>query len=528
MQRQFDGTGRLQGAALALTLALSLALSTVSHAAAAPSQPVFSNPIQLPTEQGPLLADEGFIVVKENRGKADSRDILVNYLRFRSRGETGREPLFVLPGGPGDLLDRRDFAKKHYPHSLIRASLYRHTAHRDVVVVNQRGNFWALGNNGGFEAPRPTPVPGNDETREQATERWKQSIDQTFKTLAAGGVDLSGYDIINMVEDVEEVRVALGYGKVIMSGISFGSQWGLSYMRVHPENVSRAMFSGVEPVDYGYDSPQALWGVLERIASAAEKSPVASQLPKGGLILAVKTILARLEKALATVEVKDPATGKAVTVTVRADDFRALLFSPWRGKSLRDSPAMWPKFVTEVYNGDYRYVGARKLQGLFPFNGNVNLPLVDISLGITARRDARLKKEPAVALIGDPNSFYRSWASVTPTKVVDDDFRNFYPISIPTLLIQGDMDWSTPLDNVLDLGKHLQTGAVITVHTGTHIVGYELQQFQPELAEKVAAFIDLDTQSALDAATLLKSFPSEVNLPLQFEAPQSTALYDRL
>ncbi|MBL8269226.1 alpha/beta hydrolase [Steroidobacter sp.] len=516
---------KMRRTAAVLILALASALQ-VGHADS-PNK-IFSTPIQLPTEQGPLLADEGFIVVKENRSKPGSRDILVNYLRFRSRGETGREPLFVLPGGPGDLLDRRDFAKKHYPHSWIRETLYRNTAHRDVVVLNQRGNFWALGNAGGFEAPRPAPVPGNDETREQITERWKQSIEQTFKTLSAGGVDLAGYDIFNMVADLEELRTALGYGKVIISGVSFGSQWGLSYIRVHPENVSRAMFSGVEPIDYGYDSPQALFGVLERIAASAEKSPIAAQLPKGGLIAAVKTILARLEKTPATVEVKDPATGKNVTVTVRADDFRALLFSPWRGKALRDAPAMWPKFVTEVFNGDYRYVAARKLQGLFPFNGNVNLPLIDHSLGITDARDARLKKEPAVGIIGDPNSFYRSWAAVTPTKEVDDSFRNFYPIAVPTLLVQGDMDWSTPLDNALDLGKHLQSGAVVTVRTGTHIVGYELQEFQPALSEKIAAFIDLDTPGSPDAAALLKTFPTEVSMPLQFEAPQSAALYERL
>lgn len=509
--------------------ALILALASILHASHADSpNKLFSTPIQLPTEQGPLLADEGFIVVKENRSKADSRDILVSYLRFRSRGETGRDPLFVLPGGPGDLLDRRDFAKKHYPHPYIRESIRRNSAHRDVVVLNQRGNYWALGNAGGFEAPRPAPVPGNDEPREQITERWKQSIDQTFKTLSAGGVDLAGYDIVNMVADIDELRTALGYDKIIISGVSFGSQWGLSYMRVHPENVSRAMFSGVEPVDYGYDSPQALWRVLERIAASAEQSPIAAQLPKGGLIAAVKTILARLEKTPATVEVKDPATGKPTTVIVRADDFRALLFSPWRGKALRDAPAMWPKFVTEVYNGDYRYAAARKLQGLFPFNGNVNLPLIDHSLGITDRRDAQLQKEPAVALIGDPNSFYRSWASVTPTKVVDDRFRNFYPIAVPTLLVQGDMDWSTPLDNALDQGKYLQNGTVITVRTGTHIVGYELQQFQPALSEKIAAFIDLDLQQGRDAAAMLATFPTEVSMPLQFEAPQSAALYERL
>lgn len=510
-----------------LATTLSLLLGVAAHAA--PSvRPVYSNPIQLPTEQGPLLAEEGFIVVKENRSKADSRDILVNYLRFRSRGETGRDPLFVLPGGPGDLLDRRDFAKKHFPHPRVREGLYRNTAHRDVIVVNQRGNYWTLGNNGGFEAPRPTPVPGNDEPREQLTERWKQSLQQTYNTLSANGVDLSGYDIVNMVEDIDELRTSLGYDKIVISGLSFGSQWGISYIRVHPENVSRATFSGVEPLDYAYDSPQGLWSVLERIAASAEKSPIASQLPSGGLIAAVKTILARLEKTPATVEVKDPATGEPTTVTVRADDFRALLLSPWRGKTLRDAPAMWPKFVTEVYNGDYRYVAARKLQGLFPFNGNINLTLVDHSLGITAKRDAKLKKEPAAALLGDPNSFYRDWAAVNPTKVVDDNFRNFYPITVPTLLIQGDMDWSTPLDNALDLGKHLQTGAVVTVRTGTHLVGYELQDYLPELNEKIAAFIDLDTQAKPDAAATLKTFPSEVTMPLQFEAPQSTALYERL
>lgn len=519
----------------ALIAALLACTATVASPAAAQTpvatgvpRILFSNPIMLPTEDGPLAAEEGYVSVPENRAKPNSRPILVQYYRFKALKPSTQAPVVMLPGGPGDLLDRRDFEKKRYPHFTIRKTLRKILASRDVVVVNQRGNFWLLNNFGGFRAEQPSFPKGADPTQEDEIAAWKESLKSKFAEMTAAGVDLSGYDIRNSVEDIEDVRLALGYDKIILNGFSFGSQWGFSYLRTYPQHVLRAEFSGVEPLDYAYDSPDALWAVLKRISASAAASPIAGQLPPAGLEKAVLTILDRLQKQPAKVTIADPSTGKPTEVTIRREDFQSLLLRPWQGKTLRDAPAMWPKFVTEVYNGDYRYVALRKLGGLFPFNGNINFPLIDNSLGITGARDRKLLSEKGRDVIGDPNLFYRRWADITPTKPVDDDYRALAPIDVPVLLIQGDLDWSTPLDNALEQGRYLNNGAVVTVQNGTHIVGYEVTDYNPELDALSLGFLDLESQPDPNAKAFLAKMPKTVTLPLEFVAPNSAPLYEQV
>jgi len=532
--------------AIAVSSALLCAMLASAPAAQAAAPEVFANPIDLPVGGRTVKAEEGFVAVRENRRDPNSRTILVNYLRIFARdgsspGVTAklpngarapakRDPVFGLPGGPGDLLDRRDFSKPWYPHDQINGTLERFAAHRDVVIVNQRGNHYVLGPFGAFEVPEPKDIDQAKTSAEKAR-KWRESLRSKFSELKAGGVDLAGYDIVNAVADVDDVRAALGYGKVILYGASFGSQWGLSYIRQHPEHVSRAAFSGVEPIDYGYDSADALWATLQRIAKSAESSSIASQLPPGGLIKAVQTIETRLAAKPVTVRIVDPDTRSPRDVTVTREDFQSVLMQPVgyvRNTPLREGVRVWPKFITEIYNGDYRQLAARKLDTSKVGRGMpANFSLVDHSIGISAARDAVLKKEPAQQWLGDPNVHYRVWADVTPTPVVDDKFRTFYPIEVPVLLVQGDMDTSTPLENALEQGKYLSNGAVVIARNGTHLVAAELYDHQPKFKARMADFIDLDLQPNPDPKAFFRSLPAEVTIPIDYEAPEAKPLYER-
>ena len=80
--------------------------------------------------------------------------------------------------------------------------------------------------------------------------------------------DLSGYSITNIADDANDLRRALGYDHISLLGASFGSQWAFAIMRRHPEQVSRAVLSAVEPLDDGYDMPSQVYAVLQRIAFA--------------------------------------------------------------------------------------------------------------------------------------------------------------------------------------------------------------------------------------------------------------------
>ena len=89
-------------------------------------------------------------------------------------------------------------------------------------------------------------------------------------------MDLAGYDIINMVEDIDDIRKAFGHDKIALRGTSFGSQWSLAYMKQHPEHVERALLAGVEPLDHGY-LPSV--GLLGAVKETVERSRATSIFP---------------------------------------------------------------------------------------------------------------------------------------------------------------------------------------------------------------------------------------------------------
>lgn len=477
----------------------------------------------------PLDVERGLLFVPENRGNPQSRTIAVNFVRFPALSSDGnpvttrRPPVFMLPGGPGSEYDLKN------PNLQKSLAVIRRT--RDVVYVSQRGNWIAPGLVSPLVIRESAPPLDRPTTVESIKAAQRAATTAAIQQWSARGVDVRGYDIVNIVDDVNDLRIALGYDKIALRGCSFGSQWSLSYMKRWPQTVERAWLSGVEPLDYAYDSPKWLWASMARLARQAEADPaLAKHMPKGGLMEALRQVLGKLEAQPATVTFKPRGRTEPVRIVVGAEDLRQLLqsLSDAPGETARQRLANWPRMLLEMHAGDYRYLAAKSWERRV--NGEpytLILPLIDNSLGITAARDAKLLAEPEARWLGDINDFYHNTRDVTPTARVDDAFRADWRIDVPVLLSNGDLDWSTPLENAQHLRKYLAQGHLLEVTGATHCTETpEMTDLLPDVLAQLNAFFEVDFATT-PARDYFKTLPSKVAYPaLQFRAPTAPSAFD--
>jgi len=470
--------------AIALCLALGAPAAAADRPAAAA---MVRGPTSLTLPDGRrIAAEEGVVMVPENRTRPGSRQIAVHFWRVPGAAR-GRPPLVLLPGGPGDVIERRqsgadgydDYGALESEWGAAYIDLYRDQG--DLVFINQRGNLGVpLSSSLSFDVPAAAADGSHDETA-----RLRAALSAGAAAQRETGADLAGYDIHHLVGDVDAVRRALGHAKISLVGGSFGSQLALAYATTHPDRVERMVLDGVEPLDHAYDDPLWVEQAMQRLAARVDAG-FAGGPPFGARRTwdVVRGIAARLRARPQRV-----ALDQGTIVTVGAEDFLRELRDVEHGRSIRETLRAWPKFIAELDRGDHRFLAALTREHRAAGRRGMIFWLIDKSLGVTPERDARLRAAARDSLLGDVNAAYRATRNVTPTAEVDDSFRRFRTLPMPVLLVQGDTDFYTPVENALELLPHLPRGRLLMVESGTHNVANELLQLVPSEQAGVRAFL---------------------------------------
>ena len=238
----------------------------------------------------------GYLVVPENRSDDTGRVITIPYHVLKSKSNTPGPAVFLLAGGPGSS----GISKLHQRSVFESASFYQEFA--DVVAFDQRGTGRSQPN---LMCRTQETIPdGQIISFDTNIAVWRQRAMDCKEGCDSKGIDLTAYNTDENAADVNDLRIALGYDKIILVGGSYGTHLGFHVMRKYPDIVDRAMFSGIEGPDHTYDVPSEKLATLKRIAKAIEASGVYSaRIPEGGLLAALQTVLDRLreEPAIATI-----------------------------------------------------------------------------------------------------------------------------------------------------------------------------------------------------------------------------------
>lgn len=460
--------------------------------------------------------ERGVIYLPESRTTETDRVVAVEFHRFPATNPDaeGAVPIVELYGGPGFGGLSSNLSDEGFYERWI-APFRRHA---DYIVIGQRG----------FGVSRPylrcgeyeRPVFDETAPEELRMERAAGAAERCRDFWTEKGVALEGFNVREAAADVADVLRALDYDRVSLFANSFGSHWALAVMRYHPELAARAVLGGLEGPDHTYDMPGHVLDALRRIAADAERSPdLQDRIPEGGLIAALETVIERLRREPVTVQVEDEETGETHSVTVNhyiaqsvAEDGYS---EPEEG---RHSMSTWPADIIDLYHGDLQALALEALDE--PTEGYGYIPsaayfLYDCASGISHGRTQQLRTDPATSVLGRENWLYEG---ACPVFGVDlgEDFRTGFRTDVPTVIVQGTWDTSTPIENVRELLPRFTDATFIPVERGTHGSLYLPFRDDPSpdterLGESLFRFLATGDRTGLPASLSLP--PVEWKLP---------------
>ncbi len=196
---------------------------------AAPDTPPFTAPDERPCETALAAAGARCLVlaVPEDRAVPARRSIPLNIVVLPAIGERTLPALFDIDGGPG-LPDTKTAGFYAGPGSASRNG-------RDLVLIDQRGT----GASNGLHCPELAAVADQPMFPPEAVARCRDRL--------AAAADLRFYGTEPAVEDLEAVRRALGYDRIDLFGLSYGTTVALRYLARYPSRVRAAVLMGVAP-----------------------------------------------------------------------------------------------------------------------------------------------------------------------------------------------------------------------------------------------------------------------------------------
>jgi len=408
----------------------------------------------MPGEKGQVDARCATFQVWENREAKSGRRIGLKIVVLPALSATPKpDPVFLFGGGPGEAIATDAGYYADYP---LRRD-------RDLVFVDQRGTAEPdklACELGGHEEDLQSylgemfPVAGVQECRERLAKKY----------------DLTLYTTDAAVDDFDEARAWLGYGKINVWGGSYGTRAAQVYTRRHPGSVRTVTLVGAVPMDETLPITHAAAGQrsLDLLAGWCEKDPACH-----GKFPAVRqefqSVMEGLRREPVTVEVQHPRTHKPVRVRIAwnvvADGVRWALYSP-------KTSARLPWMIHQAATGSFAPLAQASVNARL---GAIDGLTMGLFFSVTCAEDipfidpAQVPARTANTFLGDYRVKQQTAAcGVWPHARIEQAHREAVHTDTPVLVINGERDPVTPPDFGPRVTRAMTHATRIVVPWGTH------------------------------------------------------------
>ncbi|MEM8964024.1 MAG: alpha/beta fold hydrolase, partial [Acidobacteriota bacterium] len=434
----------------------------------------------------------GVYEVPENRATGEGRMLEIDVIVLPATGPKAKpDPIFPIAGGPGSAVTE---SAPWWADAPEREK-------RDIVFVDQRGT------NGSHLLDCP---PLADDPQVYLEPYFEIEAMTRCRDELMAKADLTQYGTDAFVDDLNDVRAALGYDQINLMGGSYGSRASLVYMRRHPETVRTANLSGLappafrNPLYHAQEAQNALEAVLAQCRADRE-----CLRAYGDLTGVWEDVLDELEASPAEVEIVDRETQETHTVTLArgpaASGLRVFMYSTEGSRRV-------PKILHAAKQGDLS-------------------PLASAAMGSSRALDRALAEGQLLSVVCaedlaridpaeiDPlteNTFLGAQrvrdqmaaCAIWPERVAPSTMGDAVDVEVPTLLLSGAIDPVTGPWWGEEAASHLPN----SLHIIAPIAHYSIGDLDC-LDQIDAAFLDAGSVDGLDVSCV-----AEMDYP-PFELP---------
>ena len=368
------------------------------------------------------------------------------------------DPFFMLSGGPGDApsFNARFFSRVF--HDIRRS--------RDIVLVDLRGT----GKSAALVCPELAKA-GSDGIFD--SNLLSVPAVKACRMRLETNANLRLYSTEIAVDDLEEVRQALGYGPINLYGTSYGSRVAQVYMRRHPASLRAVSMKGVVPASMAMPETHAKAGeeAWRSVVARCKKDDNCNRTyPEADAEF--RQLLARIDKQSPVLTLPAGTSRAAATIRITrglfAEAFRNVLYTP-------EGSAQASKLVRQLLKGDDRSLTETALAGRTVLGGD--RLAAGFFLSVTCTEDVPyVSKDADAQAAGTFGGNYRleqqraacnEWVRGTVSTAHRQPTRS----TVPTLLLSGEFDPVTPPAGADEVLGGLPNGRHIVIRNNGHPIG---------------------------------------------------------
>lgn len=427
----------------------------------------------------------GSLEVFEDRVSKNGRKISLKIVVFPATGpDKSSDPLFYLAGGPGSS------ATEDAP--FIASDFAKIRERRDLVFVDQRGT--------GGSNPLDCELFKPSDLRSYLGDYFPlEDVRQCRKQLEPKA-NLSLYTTPIAMDDLDDVRVALGYDRINIIGGSYGTRAAQVYLKQHQNHVRAVILHGVSPAnqfmprDFPQHTERALNGVM---ADCAADDGCRGAFPN--LAAEAKSVLDRLLQGPVEVHVKRQPAGEDVVISLSrdlaAEAIRYMLYQPGAAGRI-------PLFIHLAAQGNFTPLAEAAIsyrQRIVATGSN------GMYLSVTCAEDLPLIK-PGEGERNGVNTFLgdyrlrqqRAACALWPQSKIANNYAEPPRSDLPALILTGQWDPVTPPIYGDTAAKYLSHSLHVIVPHGGH--GFNGLDGIDCINNLIINFVDRGTTTGLDTS----------------------------